>query len=160
MLYIFDKDGTVIKSVPKANGGTRPPNTLDEQEAFEDVQAKMDDLLWQGHHRAMASNQGGVAYGIMTYDWAVTLMQDARIKTDMDSWRMCPYHPKGTVAEYTCNHPDRKPYPGMLWSLMSEYGFLPEQTVYIGDMDSDREAAVRAGVKFEWAWEFFGREKP
>jgi phosphoglycolate phosphatase-like HAD superfamily hydrolase len=34
----------------------------------------------------------------------------------------------------------------------------PEETIFIGDMETDRQAAEAAGVKFIWAWEFFGRE--
>ena len=43
----------------------------------------------------------------------------------------------------------------MIQYLMDALGFAPQDTVYIGDLDSDREAAEAAKVKFEWANEFW-----
>jgi D-glycero-D-manno-heptose 1,7-bisphosphate phosphatase len=50
----------------------------------------------------------------------------------------------------------RKPQPGMLLNIMKHFGTAPEQTLYVGDLEVDREAARRAGVAFKWAWDFFG----
>jgi HAD superfamily hydrolase (TIGR01662 family) len=54
----------------------------------------------------------------------------------------------------------RKPEPGMLIYAMSTFGAEPEETLMVGDSDEDKAAAENAGVKFRWAWDFFGREQP
>jgi len=41
---------------------------------------------------------------------------------------------------------------------MDAFGVSKADTVYIGDMDSDQQAAEAAGVQFMWAKDFFGRE--
>ncbi|MGZ6374474.1 MAG: HAD hydrolase-like protein [Ktedonobacterales bacterium] len=38
---------------------------------------------------------------------------------------------------------------------MDRHGIAPSQTLFVGDMDSDREAAARAGCHFMWAREYF-----
>ena len=61
---------------------------------------------------------------------------------------ICPHAPK---AGCTC----RKPEPGMLWWLMGHHGRLPDEVLFVGDMESDRQAADRAGCRFASAGEFF-----
>ena len=54
---------------------------------------------------------------------------------------------------------DRKPNPGMLEKLIKQYRTTPDQTLMVGDMESDRLAAENAGCDFIWAWDLFGFEK-
>lgn len=54
----------------------------------------------------------------------------------------------------------RKPEPGMLVHAMSIARAKPEETLMVGDSSEDKEAAANAGCRFQWAWKFFGREKP
>lgn len=42
----------------------------------------------------------------------------------------------------------RKPEPGMLLYSCELWGIVPSALVYVGDMESDREAAHRAGAQF------------
>lgn len=49
----------------------------------------------------------------------------------------------------------RKPAPGMLLRLLEHYGVSPEEALFVGDLDSDAEAARRAGVAFMRAERFF-----
>ena len=51
----------------------------------------------------------------------------------------------------------RKPNPGMLIQAMRDAGARPEETVYIGDRPDDQAAARAAGIRFEWAKDFFNR---
>lgn len=54
---------------------------------------------------------------------------------------------------YSCPHTDamacccRKPKPGLLLQAQAAYGFIPEQTWYVGDAGRDIEAAVAAGCR-------------
>jgi len=160
-LYIFDKDGCLCKSVVEPKSGkTHAPNRLEDQEYFEDVEARMYDLKAEGHTLAVASNQGGVAFGIFTADEADLLVKAAAVYIGAAAYRVCLYHPKGKIDSYSKESFDRKPAPGMLLSLMTELGFTPEQTVMIGDWESDKQAAAAAGCAFIWAHEFFGRVDP
>ena len=149
MLYIFDKDGTII-----ASHGNRPANTIEEQRLLPGVARKCQELKAQGHTLAVASNQGGVAWSFITIKQARELVIHSANLIEVDAWRMCPHHPKGRNA-YAVECECRKPAPGMLLSLMTQFKASPDETVYVGDMDSDREAAEAAGVTFIHASEFF-----
>jgi len=152
-LYIFDKDGTLVT---KRGGGDPPiPSHVDEQIALPGVVEKCDALREAGHTLAIASNQGGVAFGYLKDREAGELMQHAADLIGAEGWSMCVHHPKGTVAAYAIECPRRKPEPGMLLDLMRRMRFAAANTIYVGDMESDRQAAEAAGVQFVWASEFF-----
>ncbi len=159
-LYIFDKDGCLCTSVKGQNGKTHAPNKLEDQDYFEDVLPVIDKLRKEGHSIAIASNQGGVAFGIFSADEAELLVAAANQYIGGDAYRVCFYHPKGHVAPYNAEHVNRKPQPGMLVELMHELGFLPSETVMVGDWESDKKAAEHARCGFIWAHEFFGRVDP
>ncbi len=156
MLYIFDKDGTLIKELPDPKTGTRPANTPAEQELLPNVKSKIKALKDNGHTIAIASNQGGVSWGFMSLSKAYDVMNDAVRKIDADVQVFCPYEPCGKFAdEYSAFRHLRKPEPGMITELMNHFAASASDTVYIGDRDSDQKAAEAAGVKFEWARDFF-----
>ncbi len=154
MLIIFDKDDTLVQN-PAAG---RPANTLDEQVLFPDVLDKCRQLRAEGHTLAIASNQGGVAFGHFDHRAAVLLVKSVAEAIEADLYAVCVTHPRGTVKRAKRDSRFRKPNPGMLHYLMDALGFAPDETVYVGDMESDRQAAEAAGVRFAWAWEFFGRQ--
>jgi D-glycero-D-manno-heptose 1,7-bisphosphate phosphatase len=153
MLYIFDKDGTLIAPLPG-----RPANSPEEQIVMDGVLEKLEELRQEGHTLAIASNQGGVAFGYMSAAEAVAVMRDAATKTGIMYWSVCPHHPDGTIERLSKDCYRRKPNPGMLKGLMENTGFPKALTVFVGDQESDRQAAEAAGVEFRWADEFFGRE--
>lgn len=160
-LLIFDKDGTLVKSVVNPRTGkSHAPNRLEDQDYFEDVRAKCVQLVAEGHTLAVASNQGGVAFGIFPVEEAEALVQAAAIYIGAAGYRVCFNHPNGKIAPYNAESPNRKPAPGMLNELMQEFGFLPQDTVMIGDWDTDKQAAEMAGCQFEWAHVFFARVNP
>lgn len=157
-LIVFDKDGCLVKSVvnPKT-GKSHAPNSLETQDYFEDVRAKCVQLVAEGHTLAVASNQGGVAFGIFSVEEAEALVQASAIYIGAADYRVCFHHPAGKVAPYNTEHPNRKPQPGMLIELMNSLGFEPANTVMVGDWQTDKEAAEAAECHFEWANDFFGR---
>jgi D-glycero-D-manno-heptose 1,7-bisphosphate phosphatase len=160
-LIIFDKDGCLVRSVVNAKTGkSHAPNHLEAQEYFEDVRPKCQALIAEGHTLAVASNQGGVAFGIFPAEEAELLVSSAAAYIGAKAYRVCFYHPKGKVAPFNTEHPNRKPAPGMLLELMAELGFQPENTIMVGDWETDKDAADAAGCEFEWAHVFFGRVNP
>jgi D-glycero-D-manno-heptose 1,7-bisphosphate phosphatase len=52
----------------------------------------------------------------------------------------CPYHPLDAIGEYRCDHPWRKPKPGMLLQAVSDLGLDPARCAIPGDKMSDMES--------------------
>jgi phosphoglycolate phosphatase len=46
--------------------------------------------------------------------------------------------------------PERKPHPRALLAAVEELGVEPEDALFVGDSESDRTTAERAGTRFEW----------
>jgi D-glycero-D-manno-heptose 1,7-bisphosphate phosphatase len=58
----------------------------------------------------------------------------------------CPYHPVHGIGQYRCDHPSRKPNPGMILQAVSDLSLDPAQSVIVGDKMSDIEAGAAAGI--------------
>ena len=152
-LYIFDKDGTICQS----KTGKKFINSIDDQELIPGVADKIEELYRAGDHFvAVASNQGGVAFGFMSEDDARKIVKHAAHLIGSLRFRVCPHHPNG-INEYATDCQCRKPGPQMLIDLMLSLGYTPKNTVFVGDRLEDQQAARNAGVAFVWADEFFGR---
>jgi D-glycero-D-manno-heptose 1,7-bisphosphate phosphatase len=130
----------------------RPANTIEEQALLPGVAEKCAQLRAAGHGLAVASNQGGVAFGHLSLARAEALVAHAADMIGAEDWELCPHHPEAGDEACLC----RKPAPGMLLALMYRLGYPPEETVFVGDQESDRLAALAAGCGFVWAEVFFG----
>lgn len=153
-LYIFDADGTLRRTtVP----GMSCPNRPGEWELIPGVRERLARIEWGGANGArfgVATNQGGVGLGYMTLAAARGLLADMVVEAlgtrpPAGSIEICPHAPHAGCA---C----RKPEPGMLLRLMERFRVEPAETLFVGDMERDEEAARRAGARFMWAHEFFG----
>ena len=151
-LYIFDADGTLRRTtVP----GLLCPNRPGEWELIPGVRQRLARVNWGGGARfGVATNQGGVGLGYMTLAAARRLLADMvseafGVPPPPGSIEICPHAPHLGCA---C----RKPEPEMLLRLMRRFRASPAETLFVGDMDRDEEAARRAGARFAWAHEFFG----
>lgn len=155
MLYIFDKDSTLIKS----KSGQKFINSVEDQELIPGVKEKIDQLKANGHKIAIAFNQGGVAFGYMSLDDAFGIIDHAAKLVGADYATFCSYHPGGTVEAFKVDSPYRKPNPGMIFECIGElvggYSVDKNDIVFIGDRPEDQEVARRVGVQFEWAANFF-----
>ncbi|MBI1282505.1 MAG: HAD-IIIA family hydrolase [Anaerolineaceae bacterium] len=152
MLYIFDKDGTLVQDID----GKRPPNKLSEQKPIAGVLEKCQALIADGHLLAVASNQGGVAFGYITAAEAHEMVKQIADYIGATTYAVCVTHPNGKRKAARRESRFRKPDSGMIDYLMDAFGVLPSETVYIGDLGTDQQAAEAAGVKFIWAKDFFG----
>jgi D-glycero-D-manno-heptose 1,7-bisphosphate phosphatase len=163
-LAIFDIDGTLTEIKPEVQA-RKPrlvtPNHLGEQQAIEGVPERLAALMQTGVKIALATNRGGVAFGYTTLKMAEALAREAAELCGVPHVPVyvCPYHARarGKRANIVYAREDdcRKPNPGMLLQAMEEAGIAPGKTIFVGDRESDRDAAENAGVRFYWAEEFF-----
>lgn len=152
-LIIFDADGTLRRCMVP---GQPCPNRDGEWELFPDVKAKIEPLIGRVTF-GVATNQGGIAAGFLSYDDAVTLL-----------WKMMEeIEPLTTRVDHpwllaVCAHAPnvgcdcRKPAPGLLHTICRGAGIDPKDALFVGDQTSDCLAAVNAGMPFQNASEFFG----
>jgi D-glycero-D-manno-heptose 1,7-bisphosphate phosphatase len=166
-LIIFDIDGTLTEIKPETlteNPGLVTPNRLGEQQPRQGVTEKLSALREIGVQFALATNRGGVAWGYTSLEEAYALAKEAAEMCGIPdaALYLCPYHAKArgpkAIMEYSLDHECRKPRPGMLLQAMEEAGVSAEETVFVGDNESDRQAAEAAEVGFFWADEFFEME--
>lgn len=154
-LIIFDKDSTLVRPVGPA--GNQAPNNIADQILYDGVVDVCNKLKGEGHVLAVASNQGGVAFGLISREDAVAMVKDAADKIGAVLFALCACHPSGSKLGVVRDSFYRKPNPGMILYLIDALGFAPQDTIFVGDLETDRIAAIKAGVQFEWADDFFGR---
>ncbi len=158
-LIIFDADGTLRYCTVEKQPC---PNKEGEWALFPDVVRKLSSFNWvspgedSGVGYGIASNQGGVGSGYFSENTAMSLLKDTFTEAfgfppAEGTIQMCPHIPYSGCA---C----RKPAPGMLNQLMNLYRVSPEEVLFVGDRDDDRNAASNAGCDFQWISEFFDRK--
>ena len=154
-LYVFDADGTLRGcTVP----GQPCPNRAGEWELLPNVRERLAQVAWDeraGPHFAIATNQGGVGLGYFSAAEARQLVVDLveaafGRRAPAGAIEICTHAP---FARCAC----RKPKGEMIARLMRRFRARPEETLFVGDMETDAEAARAAGCRFQWAHEFFGR---
>jgi D,D-heptose 1,7-bisphosphate phosphatase len=140
----LDRDGVI--NVDHGYVGTR-----DRFEWMPGARAAIRDATEAGWHVFVITNQSGVARG--HYDEAaVTALHDWMADEvrcaggTIDDIRYCPFHPDAVVPAYRRVSDWRKPAPGMLLDLMRAWELDAARCVFIGDQDTDMEAAAAAGI--------------
>ena len=152
-MLLLDRDGTLNRSL-----GDRPPNHPGEVELLPGVARKLHHQASLGWRLVIVTNQGGVAHGYQTHRQAWSTHQavlDA-LPVSIDASYLCPHHPEGTEPLYAVPCPSRKPAPGAVLDALARFGASPADCLFVGDHETDCQAAEAAGVPFAWAWEFFG----
>jgi len=151
-LIIFDVDGTLTST----KSGATFRKSADDWQWLPGRLAKLQELDRQGVKLAIATNQGGVAFGYLgALEIRHELMKMS--KEGHITWvEMCFSHPKATIAAYQEDSPRRKPGAGMLLAILEASGEKPEDTLMVGDREEDEQAAKNAGVAFRWSRDFFG----
>ena len=144
-LLILDLDGTVRScTVP----GQPCPNSVGEQALIPGAADAIRYALDRGVRICGATNQGGIGLGYTTEtDHAEMVMElTAMLAEAVDRdiafpvWH-CAHAPDAGCA---C----RKPSGEMLRAAMLSHGASAAETLFVGDRDSDRGAAVDAGCRF------------
>ena len=173
MLYIFDLDGTLVKTY----GTALLPNAA----------STLERLSSTGENIAVATNQAGLAWRIATRDdkfpdvtrlasrflhiaqhlpvlqsvpWFVSLF-DERITLRTSQYDNLVHELTSACGELNLHAQAtaewRKPQPGMLLAAASTYQVLAGESIFVGDYTSDADAAAAAGMDFQWADDFFKR---
>lgn len=154
-LIIFDADGTLRSCKVE---GQPCPNKPGEWELLPGVRQLLSALDRNGVGIGIASNQGGVGLGYLSYATAHGMLLHTYNQA-VGRW------PKPGMVRMCHHNPDegcdcRKPMPGMLMRLMELFQVDQEHTLFVGDRDVDEFAAVNANIDFMYAWEFFMWEDP
>lgn len=95
------------------------------------------------------SNQSGIARGLITHE-QVQLVNNKinelleKKNTEIDKFYYCPFHPD-------FNRPDktdcRKPSPKLVLQAAEEFNIDLSRSYFVGDMPSDIECGINAGLK-------------
>jgi D-glycero-D-manno-heptose 1,7-bisphosphate phosphatase len=144
----LDRDGTVIRN----DGDLGDPDLV---ELLPGVAEAMRRLREAGYALVVVTNQGGVARG--RYDEAAVhatherleqvLRRETGLRTVVDAFYFCPFHPEGTVERYRREHPWRKPAPGMLLEAAREHALDLGTSWMVGDQERDAQAGAAAGCR-------------
>lgn len=139
----LDRDDTLISN----DGDLGDPA---EVVLLDGVSQGLERLRSMGFELVVVTNQGGVARG--RYEEKDVMLVHERIQelvgeTTALHFYYCPFHPKGTVQEYTREHPWRKPAPGMFYAAAQRLGLDLSQCWVIGDQHRDMEAGRSAGCR-------------
>jgi histidinol-phosphate phosphatase family protein len=140
-LAIIDRDGTLTYDC----GGL---------EFFETSHLRNDVVLYLSHFSTLfdfvvATNQSYVAKGKLSHDNLITYHQElseaAESKgVNVTALAYCPHVGVGEKASCEC----RKPNPGMLQALIKLKGANLESSIFIGNRDTDFNAARNAGISY------------
>lgn len=158
-LYLMDWDGTL--AVPESGATFRQPGEKYVWMAGEGLHSNRLELLEYLYNNepcriAVATNQGGIAYGILRQDETEEAIHRLLCELSFPvPFLVCPYHEaKAPLYEQYAGW--RKPASGMLMTLFLLFpGAKPENVTVVGDRPEDRGAAEAAGFQYVDADEFF-----
>jgi len=141
----FDRDGTLIEDPGYLN-------SPDQVKLLDGVCEALVELKAMGYKLVVASNQSGVARGIVTEETLEEIHN--RLKqllagkgAYLDKIYYCPYHPEGVIPKYRKEWYWRKPNPGMMLAAADEMDIDLEQSWMLGNSSRDIEAGQRAGCR-------------
>jgi len=141
----LDRDDTLIEDP----GFINHP---DQVKLLDGVAEALIELKALGYKLIVASNQSGVARGILSektlgqiHDRLKQLLSESGVH--LDGIYYCPYHPDGVVPKYRKDSDWRKPNPGMLLAAADEMNIDLSKSWLIGNMDRDIQAGLKAGCQ-------------
>ena len=137
----IDRDGVINRSVVL-------PDYLSRVEQFEflpETFTSLQKLSRAGYDFYVITNQAGISRGQVTKEQVTEVhayMENVLKKNDIliRGIYMCPHQDSDNC---TC----RKPKPGLLLRAISEHDLNPSDVIFVGDRDTDMQAARDAGVK-------------
>ncbi len=130
---LFDRDGTLVADVPyNANPDLMIP--------LPGARHLLDRLRAADVAVGVVTNQSGIGRGLITAaQWLVMEARLSELLGPFDVMLACPHRPMEGCA---C----RKPAPGLVLESCRQLSISPADTVVVGDIGADVEAARRAGA--------------
>lgn len=165
-LICLDLDGTLVESALVEEDGKlqRPQTNVYAEPSL--LPHRFDVLhraAKEGDRFAIVTNQGGVAWGYHTV--AEVNLRIARSIAALGFFCLAPFsvhvawkHPRATVPQFRESDGEatrRKPAAAMLLEAMDAHGIDQANTLMVGDLGTDTEAALAAGVDFALGADFF-----
>lgn len=105
----------------------------------------------RGYLPIVITNQAGIGRGYYT-EWDFSrlttwmLGQFEQQGCPLAAVYYCPFHPRFGIGQYLRDSEDRKPKPGMILRARDDFGLDLSASVFLGDKESDLQAARAAGV--------------
>lgn len=141
----FDRDGTLNEDV----------GYLHRIEDFRWCEGAVEAIRYcneNGYLVIVITNQSGVARGYFTevdirllHMWMNEELM--RYNAHIDAFYYCPHFEGGSVEDFSIACGCRKPSSGMVEKACEEYGIDKEQSVLIGDKESDIKCAENACIR-------------
>jgi D-glycero-D-manno-heptose 1,7-bisphosphate phosphatase len=155
-LIIFDADGTLTTT----KSGKTFRKTADDWQWLPGRLEKLKELDLQGMKLAVATNQGGVAFGYLNPHEIRSELYRMAKEAHCSYVTMCFSHPNATIEMWKEDSSRRKPGPSMLLEAIKVLEAQKSDTLMVGDRPEDEQAAQNAGVAFMWADAFFALGLP
>lgn len=159
MLYLFDLDGTLIRSFLREGDAE---HDYDDVEILPGRLERLRELASEDHYTGfgLVTNQAGVAMGYQTPEQVHAKI--GRVLTELEfffghpfSVHIAMHHPNARLEQWKADDGRRKPGGGMIVEAIRAHIVMREDTVFVGDMVTDMEAAAEAEVTYVDAAEFF-----
>jgi D-glycero-D-manno-heptose 1,7-bisphosphate phosphatase len=141
----LDRDGTVMDDP----GYLADPAGV---KLLPGVDLAIKSLRQAGYKIVVVTNQSGVARGLLSEETLEKIHAELRRKLAekgamLDAIYYCPFHPEGSVPQYTKDSDLRKPSPGMLYKAAEELDLDVRASWMIGDAGRDMAAGRAAGCR-------------
>jgi D-glycero-D-manno-heptose 1,7-bisphosphate phosphatase len=132
----LDRDGVIVKTFPG-----RPANSASELELLPGAAEGIELLHDAGLLLVCVTNQAGIALGYMEADEMPRMIfrLDQLLVRPLTKTYWCQHHMKDLCR---C----RKPAPGLYFDAAADLDIDLSKSYAVGDMASDMDAAVRAGI--------------
>jgi len=141
----LDRDGTIIEERDYIC-------QLLESEIFH-FTCEAVRLMKINHFKVIGiTNQSSIARGICTKDQIETIHREIigilrKKDAVIDKFYYCPYHPEGSIDEFTKVSEWRKPAPGMILQAAEDFDIDLPESYMMGDDLIDIEAGKNAGCR-------------
>ena len=137
----IDRDGVINRSVVLPRYLSRVEQFDFLPETFTSLQ-QLRDAVYEFY---IITNQAGISRGQATPEQIA----------DIHAYMKNEFQKHGVLIRgiYVCPHQDsdncncRKPKPGLLLQAIAEHQLNPEEVIFIGDRETDMQAARAAGVR-------------
>lgn len=165
-LLLVDLDGTLREPRSGAQYFQHPKDQQVIAGADSALGTYGDDWLVVG-----ITNQGGVAAGHKSIQQCIQEQQyTLELFPQLQEIYFCPdfegkkcfrvtHHNVHNHSKTKWSGQYRKPGAGMLQLALARHKQRPQESLYVGDRPEDEAAAQRAGVAFEWAWNWIAQHE-